>query len=87
MCPGFVASGRCIKPIAPPSILPPSCRPLGDWLLTPCLGGAVMAGANVAMMTSELLANGKVRITEIVTDLDEWMRKHEYESIAQMRAA
>lgn len=56
-------------------------------MLTPCLGGAVMAGANVAKMTSELLANGIVRITEIVTDLDEWMRKHEYESIAQMRAA
>jgi dihydroorotate dehydrogenase (fumarate) len=48
---------------------------------------AMMAGANVAMMTSTLLANGVGRIMHILTDLQEWMEEHEYESIAQMRGS
>jgi dihydroorotate dehydrogenase (fumarate) len=48
---------------------------------------AIMAGANVAMMTSELLANGIYRITDILDDLRRWMIEHEYESIAQMRGS
>lgn len=45
---------------------------------------AVMAGANVAMMTSELLANGVGRVGEILADLEKWMVEYEYESIRQM---
>src|SRR5262245_15463917 len=48
---------------------------------------AMMAGANVAMMTSELLANGIYRLEEILADLRAWMVEHEYESIAQMRGS
>jgi len=48
---------------------------------------AMMAGANVAMMTSTLLANGPGRLMHILTDLQEWMEEHEYESITQMRGS
>ncbi|MFH1523735.1 MAG: dihydroorotate dehydrogenase-like protein [Chloroflexota bacterium] len=45
---------------------------------------AMMAGANVAMMTSELLQNGIGRIPEILADVEKWMEDHEYKSIHQM---
>jgi dihydroorotate dehydrogenase (fumarate) len=48
---------------------------------------AMMAGANVAMLTSELLANGIWRLEDILNDLHAWMEEHEYESIAQMRGS
>jgi dihydroorotate dehydrogenase (fumarate) len=46
---------------------------------------AMMAGANVAMLASELLANGIGRLTEILADLQAWMQEYAYESIEQMR--
>src|SRR5713101_492695 len=48
---------------------------------------AMMAGANVAMMTSTLLAHGIGRLMHILNDLQEWMEEHEYESIRQMRGS
>jgi dihydroorotate dehydrogenase (fumarate) len=45
---------------------------------------ALMAGANVAMMASELLQNGINRITQIVGELKGWMEEREYISVAQM---
>jgi dihydroorotate dehydrogenase (fumarate) len=48
---------------------------------------AMMAGANVAMMTSALLESGIGRIMHILIDLQEWMEEHEYESIEQMRGS
>ncbi len=45
---------------------------------------ACMAGANVAMMTSELLRNGVRRIGEIVEGVRQWMEEHEYDSIKQL---
>ncbi len=48
---------------------------------------AMMAGANVTMMTSTLLENGVGRIMHILADLQEWMEEHEYESIEQMRGS
>jgi len=45
---------------------------------------AIMAGAKVAMLTSELLANGIYRLADILADLRTWMVAHEYESITQM---
>ncbi len=45
---------------------------------------ALMAGANVAMTASELLAHVLGRILEIVGDLATWMAEHEYESVQQM---
>jgi dihydroorotate dehydrogenase (fumarate) len=47
----------------------------------------LMAGANVTMMTSELLQNGIGRITDVLNDLVEWMKTHEYESVSQMQGS
>jgi dihydroorotate dehydrogenase (fumarate) len=46
---------------------------------------AMMAGANVAMLASELLAHGIPRLTEILDGMRAWMTLHEYDSIEQMR--
>jgi dihydroorotate dehydrogenase (fumarate) len=48
---------------------------------------AMMAGAKVSMLASELLQNGTGRITEILTDLTAWMEEHEYTSIKQMQGS
>lgn len=48
---------------------------------------AVMAGANVAMMASELLANGIERVTSILAEVETWMRENDYVSIEQMRGS
>ena len=48
---------------------------------------AMMAGANVAMMASELLHNGLGRVREILGEITRWMQEYEYESIAQMRGS
>lgn len=45
---------------------------------------ALMAGANVAMTTSELLAKGIGRAAEILTDLNNWLDEFEYTSVPQM---
>jgi dihydroorotate dehydrogenase (fumarate) len=45
---------------------------------------AIMAGAKVAMMTSELLVHGVDRLTAMTTDLQRWMEEHEYESVCSM---
>ena len=48
---------------------------------------AMMAGANVAMLASELLANGIYRVSEILADLRAWMIEHEYGSIREMQGS
>ena len=48
---------------------------------------SIMAGAQVAMTTSALLAKGIAHLTTIQTDLIRWMEEHEYESIRQMRGS
>ncbi|MFH2104386.1 MAG: dihydroorotate dehydrogenase-like protein [Chloroflexota bacterium] len=48
---------------------------------------AMMAGASVAMMASELLANGPGRAGEILAEIKTWMETHEYESIQQMKGS
>jgi dihydroorotate dehydrogenase (fumarate) len=48
---------------------------------------AMMAGARVAMMASELLAHGPPRLGEIVVEMKRWMEEHDYESIAQMQGS
>jgi dihydroorotate dehydrogenase (fumarate) len=45
---------------------------------------ALMAGARVAMMASELLQNGVQRIDEILGEMLHWMEDHEYVSVEQM---
>jgi dihydroorotate dehydrogenase (fumarate) len=46
---------------------------------------AVMAGANVTMLASELLLYGPERIRQLLEELDKWMEQHEYLSVTQMR--
>ena len=48
---------------------------------------AMMAGANVAMLASELIGNGIRRLPEILNDLWAWMEEYAYESIEQMRGS
>ena len=48
---------------------------------------AIMAGANVAMMTSALLRYGIEHAALVLADLRKWMEEHEYESIRQMRGS
>lgn len=48
---------------------------------------AVMAGACVTLVTSELLLHGINRIAEILADTRAWMEEHEYESIKQMKGS
>lgn len=47
----------------------------------------VMAGANVAMVTSALLRHGVGHLGHVLTDLRHWMAEHEYSSIGQMRGS
>lgn len=48
---------------------------------------SMMAGANVACMTSALLKNGINHIHNVLNDVHAWMVEHEYESIEQMRGS
>jgi len=48
---------------------------------------SVMAGANVTMLASELIAHGPARATEITAELEQWLVKYEYTSIMQMRGS
>ncbi len=47
----------------------------------------VLAGANVAMMTSSLLLNGPEHIADVEAELVAWMAEHEYSSVRQMRGS
>lgn len=48
---------------------------------------SMMAGANVAMMTSALLKHGIDHIKGILHGMEYWMDSHEYESIKQMQGS
>lgn len=45
---------------------------------------ALMAGANVTLLASELIANGPKRAGELLAELPAWMEAHEYTSVQQM---
>lgn len=48
---------------------------------------ALLSGADVTHLCSELLTKGAHRITEICTDISDWMEEHEYESIQQLKGS
>jgi dihydroorotate dehydrogenase (fumarate) len=48
---------------------------------------AMMVGAKVAMVASELLTHGIGRMADILGELLVWMHEHEYESIRQMQGS
>lgn len=47
----------------------------------------ILAGADVAMATSALLAHGPRHLITIETQLREWMTEHDYDSVSEMRGA
>lgn len=48
---------------------------------------AIAAGANVAMMTSEILLNGIGRFSEILTEMRLWLEEREYISIQELHGS
>lgn len=48
---------------------------------------AIMSGADAVQMASALLRHGAGHIGNVLCELREWMEKHEYESIAQMKGS
>jgi dihydroorotate dehydrogenase (fumarate) len=48
---------------------------------------ALMAGASVTMVASELLKNGMGRVPQILADMQTWMDEHEYVSVQQMKGS
>ena len=48
---------------------------------------AMMAGAKVVNVASELLMNGPDRVQEILTGINSWMEENEYDSIIQMQGS
>jgi dihydroorotate dehydrogenase (fumarate) len=48
---------------------------------------SMMAGANVAMMTSCLLRYGPEHLVQLRAGIVQWMEDHEYQSIQQMRGS
>lgn len=47
----------------------------------------LLAGANVTMMASSLLKHGIDHLRVVEKEMRDWMEKHEYESVHQMRGA
>ena len=48
---------------------------------------SMMAGANIAMMTSALLDHGIQHVTSVLNNLNLWMEEHDYQSIRQMQGS
>ena len=48
---------------------------------------AVAAGANVAMMTSEILHNGIGRFGEILREMSLWLEEREYQSLNELHGS
>jgi dihydroorotate dehydrogenase (fumarate) len=48
---------------------------------------AMMAGAKVTMLASSLLQNGEQSVSSMISELEAWMKDHEYESIQQMQGS
>ena len=47
----------------------------------------LMVGADVTMVSSTLLRYGPVRVKELLAGVKEWMAKHEYNSVEEMRGS
>jgi len=54
---------------------------------TPDVIRALLAGADVVHLCSVLLKQGVGRLTEILTELEQWLVEHEYESISQLKGS
>ncbi len=59
----------------------------GGFHQTPDVIKALLAGADVVHLCSVLLKQGVGRLTEILTELEQWLVEHEYESISQLKGS
>jgi dihydroorotate dehydrogenase (fumarate) len=59
----------------------------GGFHQTPDVLKALLAGADVVHLCSVLLKEGAGRLTEILTELEQWLVEHEYESISQLKGS
>ncbi len=59
----------------------------GGFHQTPDVVKALLAGADVVHLCSVLLKQGVGRLTEILTELEQWLVEHEYESISQLKGS
>ncbi|MDE2028580.1 MAG: dihydroorotate dehydrogenase-like protein, partial [Candidatus Omnitrophica bacterium] len=47
----------------------------------------LMAGADVTMLCSALLQKGVGQVTEVLQGMEQWLKEHEYVSVAQLRGS
>jgi dihydroorotate dehydrogenase (fumarate) len=48
---------------------------------------ALLAGADVVHLCSVLLQHGTGRLAEILTEMEQWLAEHEYESVSQLKGS
>ena len=59
----------------------------GGFHETPDVVKALLAGADVVHLCSVLLKQGVGRLTEILTELEQWLAENDYESISQLKGS
>ena len=59
----------------------------GGFHETPDVLKALLAGADVVQFCSVLLERGTGRLTEMLTEMEQWLIEHDYESIDQLRGS
>ena len=59
----------------------------GGFHETPDVLRALLAGADVVHLCSILLKQGVGRLTEILTEMEQWLVEHEYDSISQLKGS
>jgi hypothetical protein len=66
------------------TLVPGAGVPLKQTLLA-LRGGVLLAGADVAMMTSALLRNGPDHLCPLEVQVRDWMDRHDLETLEQLR--
>lgn len=59
----------------------------GGFHQTPDVIKALLAGADVVQLCSVLLKEGVGRLSEILTELEQWLDLHEYDSVEQLKGS
>lgn len=59
----------------------------GGFHETPNILKALLAGADIVQLCSVLLCHGAGRLTGLLTELEQWLTEHEYESIEQLKGS
>lgn len=59
----------------------------GGFHQTPDVLKALLAGADIVHLCSVLLKDGVGRLTEILTEMEQWLGEHEYESVSQLKGS